>query len=911
MNGLPSGTVTFLFTDVEGSTRLWEEYPEAMQATLARHDEILRDAIIAHDGHIVKTTGDGVHAAFATAGAAARAATDAQYALTTEPWGETGELRVRMGIHTGPAEQRDGDYYGTALNRAARLMSVAHGKQILVSLATEELLADELDARTELVDLGEHELRDLATPVRVFQLVHPDLPSDFPPLRSLDSFRGNLPVQATSFVGREEELAAVGDALRDARLVSITGVGGVGKTRLAAQVAADVVPRFRDGAWMCELAAASDPDALHQVVAASLGVPPRAGLAPGDAIVEFLQAKELLLVLDNCEHLLDAVGALAAQLIRRCAGIRMLTTSREGLGVEGEQVWPLRSLDSGSSTELFAERGRAVKPALVIDAGNEGAVADICARLDGVPLAIELAAARVASMSPLEISRRLDERFRLLTGGHRTAVERHQTLRATVDWSYSVLDERDRTVFERLGVFAGGFDTEAAVAVATGDGIEEWDVVDALADLVAKSLVTSEDVPDGTTRYGMLETLRHYARERLEEHADPDAQRRLHAEHYASFAALVGEEIQGPDELAWRTRLRAELDNLRAAVTWSLDATDTVDAEVALRIIAALAVQQGYDPTLGIGDWAVRALDRLDATTPGRAQVIRAAAAYRIAMGGDSERAHDLAVEALGDGELSDSPWPSYASYALAYVEVNRGEHLLSQTIVERAILEHSDRIGPMALMTLHAVAGAGASWAGNREAAVRHARESLEFGRRAGSPSGITSSLFAYGVAMRAEDPAAARAALEESIALVEQGATPVVYGYALGTVASLRAQMGEHVKALRAVRDALEYAVDAGNEALVDQVCSEALPVFLAVGSPETGAILFPAAWLAWADSVESRPLRGMAFVWLSSLDAVLAALGEEGFARARGRANAMAAGQRLEYAFAEIDRLITELS
>ena len=778
----------------------------------------------------MKTTGDGVHAAFANATDAARAALGAQRALNVGEWGETGALRVRMGIHTGPAEQREGDYYGTALNRAARLMSIAHGGQVVLSLTTEELVADTLDPETELIDLGEHQLRDLATPVRVFQLVHPELRRDFPVLQSLDAFSGNLPVQATSFVGREQEIIAIGAALDKSRVVTITGVGGVGKTRLAVQVAADVLPNFPDGAWICELAAATDSESFLQVVAASLAVQPRAGLAIDDAIVEFLRNKNELLVFDNCEHLLDAVGKLVTKLIQRCAGVRMLATSREGLGVNGEQVWPLRSLTVGTSNDpdelmsydavrLFVERAHAVKPAFALDAGNGAAVAEICGRLDGMPLAIELAAARVVSMSPLEIAQRLDERFRLLTGGRRTAVERHHTLRATVDWSYSLLDERDRLVFDRLGVFVGGFDTGAAVTVASGDGIEEWDVVDALADLVAKSLVVSEDTDAGTTRYEMLETLRHYARERLDDHADADARRRRHAEHYAAFAEEAGEAVRGPDELAWRVRIRTELDNLRAAVTWSLDAIDDADVELALRIIVGLAVQQGYDPTLGIGEWALRALDRVESTTPARRQVVRAAAAYRTGVAGDYPRARELALEALTDGQPADSPWPSGVAYTLGFIEMNDGRHEVALEVLETALEDLGDRIAPMDLMTLHAVAGSAASWGGDTTRAVMHGEHSLEFGRRAGSPSGIAASLFAYGLIMRTEDPAIARAALEESIVLVQSGAVPVMYGHALAVVARLRAEAGERADALRALRDALQYAADTANEALAEQ--------------------------------------------------------------------------------------------
>ena len=532
---MPTGTVTFLFTDLESSTRLWEQYGEAMGAALARHDAVLRDAVRASGGYLVKTTGDGVHAAFGTADAALAAAVAGQRALVAEPWAAVPPLRVRMGIHTGAAEIRDGDYFGPTLNRAARLGAAAHGGQIVVSAASEELVRDSLPEPVTLRDLGEHRLRDLGRPEHVFQVDVAGLPTDFPPLRSLDAFPGNLPVQLTSFVGRGAELQALSEALRSGRLVTLTGVGGVGKTRLATQLAAEVLPAFPGGAWLCELAAAEDAESMTQLVAATLGVPPRPGVTLGESIVSFLQPKALLVVLDNCEHVIDAAGRLAERVVARCPDVRIVATSREGLAVAGEQVWPLRTLavpEPAASTEaivsddavlLFVDRARASRPDFAIDGANAEPVAEICRRLDGMPLAIELAAARVVSMSPREIAARLDERFRLLTGGRRTAVERHQTLRATLDWSYSLLDERDRRVFDRLGVFAGGFDAAAVEAVTAGDGVEGWDTIDALADLVAKSLVTTEARPDGTTRYEVLETIRHYSRERLDEAGDADA----------------------------------------------------------------------------------------------------------------------------------------------------------------------------------------------------------------------------------------------------------------------------------------------------------------------------------------------------------------------------------------------------
>jgi class 3 adenylate cyclase len=456
---LPSGTVTFLFTDLEGSTRLWQEQPEAMKAALARHDRLVRDAIESHGGYVVKTTGDGFHAAFGSARDALGAAVGAQLALATESWALIGPLRVRMGVHTGEAEYREGDYYGTALNRAARIMSAGHGGQVLVSRATVELVGDAVPEGTELIDVGEHRLRDLGRPEALFQVVHGDLPRRFPPLRSLDVCPGNLPLQFTSFVGREEEMARIAATLREARLVTLTGVGGVGKTRLALQVAAELVSEYRDGAWLCELASAAESDALVQVAAAALNVQPHPTLPLEERIGEAFQEREAMIVLDNCEHLLERASSFAGGLVRVCPGVRVIATSREPLDVDGERIVRVRSLPvpenntRSDATVLFVERARGVDSDFAVDETSEPAIAEICRRLDGIPLAIELAAARVVAMTPEEIAQLLDERFRLLTGGRRTAVERHQTLRATVDWSYSLLSETSERSSTGSGCF--------------------------------------------------------------------------------------------------------------------------------------------------------------------------------------------------------------------------------------------------------------------------------------------------------------------------------------------------------------------------------------------------------------------------------------------------------------------------
>ena len=454
---LPSGTVTFLFTDVEGSTRLWDESPDVMSHAMARHDELLRDAVESHDGFIVKTTGDGFHAVFATAHDAVTAAVAAQRALLADDWNIAETVRVRMGIHTGEAEVRDGDYSGGTVNRAERLMSVAHGGQIVVSAATEELLHDALPEKYGFIDLGEHRLRDLGRPEHLFQVAHPDLGREFAPLRTLDTFpRNNLPRQVTTFVGREAEIASLAELVCRSALVTLTGVGGVGKTRLALQVAAQVVGEFPDGAWLCELAPVTDPEAVWETVATCLRVQPLPGRALDESVLDYLAAKRLLLVLDNCEHLLDAVARLVDAIEHRCPRVSVLATSREALGLAGERIVavpplgvPAADADGDELRQaeavcLFWDRASAAKRDFALTDRNLGAVGVLCRRLDGIPLAIELAAARVRSLSPEDLVSRLDQRFKLLTHGSRAAPERHQTLRSTIDWSYDLLTPTER-----------------------------------------------------------------------------------------------------------------------------------------------------------------------------------------------------------------------------------------------------------------------------------------------------------------------------------------------------------------------------------------------------------------------------------------------------------------------------------
>jgi predicted ATPase/class 3 adenylate cyclase len=605
MPDLPSGTVTFLFTDLEGSTRQWEEHPDAMRRAVARHDQLLRQSVEGHGGGVFKTGGDAFCVAFQRAPAALAAALEAQLALTGEGWGEAGPLRARMALHTGTAEEREGDYFGAALNRAARLLAIGHGGQALLSVSTAELARDSLPEHAALRDLGQHRLKDLQRPERVFQLVHPGLAQDFPPLRSLESLPNNLPLQPTSFIGREKQIAELRRLLAGTRLLTLSGAAGSGKTRLALQLAAEILEEYPEGVWVVELAALTDPALVPQSVAAALGLRETPGRPLTETLSEALKPRKLLLVLDNCEHVVEACAQLAAALMRACPGVTLLVTSREALGAAGELVWPVPSLSTPhpgklaatatdrtselsqyEAVRLFIDRALLSQPAFSVTNQNAPAVAQICHRLDGIPLAIELAAGRVKVLSVEEIAARLDDRFRLLTGGSRTVMPRHQTLRAAIDWSYELLLQVERALLRRLSVFAGGWTLKAAEVVCAGEGIEPWEVLELQAHLIDKSLVLTEAGTGGETRYRLLGTIRQYAGDRLMEAGEAGGLRQRHLDWFLALAEQAGPKLRGSDQLLWLDRLEEEHDNLRAALEWS-QATEG-GSEAGLRIAGAL-----------------------------------------------------------------------------------------------------------------------------------------------------------------------------------------------------------------------------------------------------------------------------------------------------------------------------------
>jgi predicted ATPase/class 3 adenylate cyclase/DNA-binding CsgD family transcriptional regulator len=578
---LPTGTVTLLLADVENSTGLWETRPEEMTAAFARLDQALSTLLVAHGGvrPVEQGEGDSFVLAFMRASDAVACALELQRAPLAP-------ISLRIGLHTGEVQLRDeGNYIGPTINKTARLRNLAHGGQTVLSGATEALVADMLPDDVWLTDLGTYELRGVARPEPVVQLCHPDLRNDFPPLRTTKSVaKHNLPAQLTSFVGRGAQLVEVGELLTQNRLVTLTGAGGSGKTRLAIEVANHIAREYTEGVWYVDLAPITAPELVPVTVARALGLPDQPGRATMETLLRFVRDRKSLVVLDNCEHLLDACAELVVALLRGAPGLTLLATSREQIGVPGEATWRVPSLSTADEAiELFADRARLAKTDFAVNDDNAAAITDICTRLDGMPLAIELAAARVRSLSVAEILDSLHDRFRLLTGGARTAVRRQQTLRASVDWSHALLTETERLLLRRLAVFFGGFELDAAQAVAGADGLHRYQVLDQLTLLVDKSLVVAEN-NSGTTRYRLLETVRQYTLEKLGEAGEADAVRVRHRGYYTAMA----ERLDAPAGRNYERRVEQaemEIDNLRAAFNWS---RENSDIELALTLASSL-----------------------------------------------------------------------------------------------------------------------------------------------------------------------------------------------------------------------------------------------------------------------------------------------------------------------------------
>jgi predicted ATPase/class 3 adenylate cyclase len=921
---LPGGTITFLCTDIAGSSQLWEQHPEAMRLALARHDTILRETIAAHEGIVFKSGGDGVYAAFRRVPDALAAAVAAQQALLAEPWGETGPLHVRMALHMGVAEERDGDYFGPPLNRAARLLAAGHGDQILLSRATQELVCDTLPPDVALRDLGTHRLKDLTRPEHIFQVVAPALPVDFPSLQTLDTRPHNLPAQLTPLIGRTQEVAAVCARMRrdDVRLLTLTGSGGAGKTRLALQVAAELLEDFVDGACFVDLVPISDPALVASTIAQPLGVPEIGDQPLLASLKAHLKRKQQLLVLDNFEQVFSA-APLVVELLAAAPKLKVLITSRAVLHVSGEHEFvvpplalpnrahppPLERLIQYDAVRLFIERAQAVKADFSVTSDTAPAIAEICARLDGLPLAIELAAARIKLFAPQALLVRLSSRLKLLTGGARDLPIRQQTLRSTIDWSYNLLTVGEQTLFARLAVFVGGCTLEAAEAVASELKIEneklkkdrddrsfsifnsQFSILDGLAALVDQSLVRREE-PGGEPRFTMLETIREYALERLEASGEADVVRRRHAEFFLGWAEKF--ERFGRSQRVLTEPLETDLDNFRAALAGG-------SAEVAARSAAALRyfwVMRGYSSEGR--RWLEAALERSSAL-PASARAKALAAAGSLAWSQDDEvRATALFEESLEMFRAQDD------QQGIAWTLFNLGCIVYFQ----------SDQARATTLLT-----------------------ESLEMFRAQDDQQGIAAAIKRLGsVVMEQGDKTRAAALLEESLARFRDLGDKVEIADALHILAGLTRLQGDEARALALEQESLALCRELGFKSLLPMVligmgyitqrqgdaarargcfaealalCREmrrrpCLTLCLAglagvagmVRQPERAARLFGAAE-ALGEAFDQPWLRGHRIEWERNVVTARAQLDEATFAAAWAAGQAMTPEQAIAYA------------
>ena len=795
-SNLPSGTVTFLFTDIEESTKLARDHSEIWESLRARHHQILREAIGLNNGFIFQIIGDAFCAAFHRAGDALNAAYLAQQDLQHEPWKES-LIRVRMGIHTGEAEAKNNEYHGyLTISLVQRLMSAGHGGQVLVSETTENLVRDRLHHEIHLQDIGKYTVKDIPRAVRIFQMIAPGLQREFPPLRTLNILPHNLPIQLTSFIGRENEIAEIRELLANTRLVTLTGPGGTGKTRLSLQVAVEMLANFPDGVWLVELAPLSDAALIPQMVAYMWNLREQPGRSPVDTLIDYLRAKSLLLILDNCEHLITACAHLADILLTHCANLKILATSREALGITGERVYQVPTLPlpkpggpmqpdvliEYEGIQLFVERAVAVKSDFRLTEHNAAAVLQICQHLDGIPLAIELAAARTRMLTAEQIAERLNDRFYLLTQGSRTALPRQQTLRAAIDWSYELLTEPERILFRRLAVFASGFTLEAAEVVASGRDISKSQIVDLLGQLINKSLVTVEARSGNTeaeTRYGMLETIRQYTREKLVEAGEDKQMRARHLNACLQFAEAVAPKLHGPDQALWLRRLESDHDNMRAALGWAMAQGDSA---AALRLSGALGWFWFVRGPLSEGrQWLQQAIGLSLRST----NMAGMSADYRSRYAGAVEAA-GLMADAQGDyvtlhslyeeslvlyRELGDKAGSALSLHWLGNVAVYQGDYTTARMLHEESLalyreLEDKGGIG-FSLNWLGIVASSQGDYAAAR---VFH-EESLELFRDLGDKRNIAMSLSLLGVVAGYQgNHATARILHEESLVLFRE---------------------------------------------------------------------------------------------------------------------------------------------
>jgi predicted ATPase/class 3 adenylate cyclase len=878
----PSGVVTFLFTDIEGSTRRWEADADAMRAALIAHDEVLRSAIEAHEGFLFSHTGDGVAAAFASPRSAVDAAIAAQRAL---------ELPVRMGLATGEAELRGGDYFGTVLNRAARVMAAGHGGQILVADSTAGLLGG-----VDLMDLGPRRLRDVSVPITVFQLQAPGLPTDFPPLRGVDSNPGNLRPQTTSFIGRESEVAELQAAVKAHRLVTLTGVGGVGKTRLALEVAARLVDEYPDGVWFFELAAVTDPAAVPDAVAAVLGITQQPGKSVSESVAAALEGRVQLLVFDNCEHVLDAAADLIEAILAHSATVTVLATSRERLRVADEQLCPVPSLDvdagiDSAAVNLFAERAGSVVPRFSMSQPDEaGAVIEICRRLDGIPLAIELAASRMASMTASEVRDRLDQRLRLLVGSRR-GLARHHTLRHAVAWSYELLDDAEKALLDRCSVFAGGFDLESACAVAGSDQ-DEFEVLNLLDALVRKSLLVA-DRSSGRTRFAMLETIRQFAEEQLVARGEASEIRAAHSRYFAGREADLLALWDSPRQREAYDWCTVELANLRAAFRWAADQGD-------LDVAAPIATCAGW---LGVGvqtyepiAWAEELIEPARAVDHPRLAFLYAIASLCYATGRIEAAVGYCDAGQIVVGRSREAlPHGIESWLGVAYLVIGQPERLAEWCRAHLARRRDTPVLIRSWLIVALSLAGCGGE-------AMDSADGLIEAAEATGNPSLLSFALAAYGAAFRDADPVAALNAHRRGLVIAQDCGNRADASILATSVSRLEAEYGDTLAALDHLTLAIRNYHNAGDATVIRGPLAVLAVLFDRLGRYE------PAATVA---GFALSPLTAATVPEITTASAHLRdVLGDHTYESLARKGETMTTAAMVTYAYDQIDQAQTEL-
>jgi predicted ATPase/class 3 adenylate cyclase len=876
----PSGVVTFLFTDVEGSTRRWEADADAMRVALAAHDEVLRTAIEGHGGFMFKHTGDGVCAAFASPRSAVDAAVTAQRVL---------ELPVRMGIATGEAELRDGDYFGTVLNRAARVMAAGHGRQILLAESTAGLLSG-----FDLVDLGPRRLRDLPTPVQVFQVQADGLRTDFPPLRALDASPGNLRPATSSLIGRESELDEVQAAVKAHRLVTLTGVGGVGKTRLALEVAARLVDEFPEGVWFFELAAVTDPAAVPDAVAAVLGITQQPGRSVADSVAAALEGRVRLLVFDNCEHVLDAAADLIEAILAASATTKIVATSREGLGIADEQLWPVPSLDVGAGVDsaavaLFVERAQHVSPRFTVgEDGEAAAVVEICRRLDGIPLAIELAASRMAAMTASEVRDRLDQRFRLLVGSRR-GLSRHQTLRHAVAWSYDHLDDAEKPLLERCSVFAGGFDLQSACAVLGSD--DDFATLDLLDALVRKSLLVA-DRSAGRTRYSMLETIRQFAEEQLVARGEAAEVRAAHSRYFAGREADIMALWDSPrqrEAYAWFT---TELANLRTAFRWAAD-HHNLDVAATIATYAAFlgTAIENYEPAT----WAEELIEPARAVDHPRLAFLYAMAAVCYTTGRIIEaiRYCDAYEVILARGR-DEPPHGVAALIGGAYLASGQAERSV-EFFRTRFARRHNSHVF-IWIGLVHALATAAP------EEAVEAVDGLVEAAEATNNPFMLALALSASGLVLIDPDPVRALDALRRGLVIAQESGNRFPESILAMNLSRLEAEYGDALAALDYITMAIRNCHDSGNVTIIVTPLAILAALLDQLGLRESAATIAAFAYSPLT-AVGSPPI-GTTIAHLRDV------LGDHTYESLARKGETMTTAEIVTYAYDQIDQARTEL-